>query len=165
MGLKEDMDRIALQERELTLPRFDAKVAWDLGTRLHTMAVERGYSVAIDVRRFGQPLFYAAMDGTTPDNAEWCRRKSNTVARFHHSSLWVNQRMQSKNTTLHERYGVPLADYASDGGAFALSVENAGVVGSATVSGLTQREDHDLVVEALCAMLDRNYADLRLPPE
>ena len=165
MGLKEDMDRIALQERELTLPRFDAKVAWDLGTRLHTMAVERGYSVAIDVRRFGQPLFYAAMDGTTPDNAEWVRRKSNTVARFHHSSLWVNQRMQSKNTTLHERYGVPLADYASDGGAFALSVENAGVVGSATVSGLTQREDHDLVVEALCAMLDRNYADLRLPPE
>lgn len=165
MGFKEDMDHIAMQERELQLPRFDAKVAWDLGTRLHKMAVERGYEVVIDVRRFGQPLFYAALEDTTPDNAEWVRRKSNTVARFHHSSLWVNQRMASKKSTLHERYGLPLADYASDGGAFALSVENAGVIGSATISGLTQREDHDLVVEALCSMLGRNYAELRLSPE
>ena len=39
--------------------------------------------MVIDVRRFGQPLFYAALDGTTPDNAEWVRRKSNVVARFH----------------------------------------------------------------------------------
>jgi uncharacterized protein (UPF0303 family) len=165
MGFKEDMDHIAKQESELTLPRFDAKVAWDLGTSLHTLAVQRGYVVASDVRRFGQPLFYAAMEGTTPDNAEWVRRKSNTVARFHHSSLWVNQRMESKKTTLHERYGLPLADYASDGGAFALTVENAGVIGSATISGLTQREDHDLVVEALCAMLGRNYPALKLPAE
>ena len=165
MGLKEDMDHIALQERELTLPRFDAKVAWDLGTRLHTLAVERGYVVVIDVRRFGQPLFYAAMDGTTPDNSEWVRRKSNTVARFHRSSLWVNLRMQTKNSTLSDRYGLPLADYVSDGGSFPLAVEAAGVIGSATISGLTQREDHDLVVEALCGMLNRNYADLRLAPE
>ena len=118
------------------------------------MAVERGNSVAIDVRRFGQPLFYAALEGTTPDKPSRLRRKSNTVARFHHSSLWVNKRMASKKSTLHERYGLPLADYASDGGAFALTAESAGVIGSATISGLTQRENHNLVVEALCAMLE-----------
>ena len=55
MGLKEDFDHVALQEKELKLPRFDAKVAWDLGTRLHTLAVERSLVIAIDVRRFGQP--------------------------------------------------------------------------------------------------------------
>jgi uncharacterized protein (UPF0303 family) len=165
MGLKEQMDHIAMQERELALPRFDTKVAWDLGTRLRNFAVERNYEVVIDVRRFAQPLFYAAMEGTTPDNPEWVRRKCNTVARFHHSTLWVNLRMQSKNSTLQDRYGLPLADYVSDGGSFPLTVEAAGVIGSATISGLTPLEDHNLVVEALCAMLGRNYADLRLHAE
>ena len=41
-------------------------------------------------------------------------------------------------------------------------VEGAGIVGSVTVSGLPQRDDHNLVVEALCAMLGRDFAALRL---
>jgi uncharacterized protein (UPF0303 family) len=44
-------------------------------------------------------------------------------------------------------------------------VTGAGVVGSATVSGLPQRGDHELVVEALCGLLGRNYADLKLGAE
>ena len=55
MGLSEDRERIAMQERELILPRLDAEVAWKLGTRLRTMALERGLALVIDVRRFGQP--------------------------------------------------------------------------------------------------------------
>jgi uncharacterized protein (UPF0303 family) len=35
-------------------------------------------------------------------------------------------------------------------------------VGSATVSGLPQRADHELVVEALCAALGRDYATMKL---
>ena len=38
-------------------------------------------------------------------------------------------------------------------------------MGSVTVSGLPQRDDHELVVEALCAMLGRDYAELKLEPE
>ena len=86
MGFSEDLERIGLQERELRLPRLDARLAWELGTRLKAMAEERGLSLVIDVRRFGQPLFYAALEGTTPDNPEWVRKKSNVVARFHRSS-------------------------------------------------------------------------------
>jgi len=165
MGLSEDLERIALEERELRLPRFDAQVAWDLGTRLRSLAVERGLKLVIDVRRFGQPLFYAALDGTTPDNAEWVRRKGNTVARFHRSSYATGLMMKAKGTTLVERYGLPVADYAGDGGSFPIAVEGAGIVGSATVSGLPQRDDHNLVVEALCGMLGRDFASLRLEPE
>jgi len=165
MGLSEDLERIALQERELRLPRLDAQVAWELGSGLRAMALERKLSLVIDVRRFGQQLFYAALEGTTPDNGEWVRRKSNVVARFHRSSYGVGLTQKSKGTNIHDRYGLLVADYASDGGSFPLAVEGAGIVGSVTVSGLPQREDHNLVVEALCAMLEKDFAALGLGPE
>jgi uncharacterized protein (UPF0303 family) len=133
--------------------------------RLRTLAEERGLAVVIDVRRFGQPLFYAALDGTTPDNVEWVRRKCNVVARFHRSSYAVGLSLKAKGETLTESQGLPLADYATHGGSFPLTVEGAGVVGCATVSGLPQRSDHELVVEALCGMLGRDYAELRLAAE
>jgi uncharacterized protein (UPF0303 family) len=165
MGLSADLERIALQERELRLPNLDAQVAWEIGSRLRGLAAERGLKLVIDVRRFGQPLFYAALDGTTPDNAEWVRRKSNVVARFHRSSYAVGMTLKLKETTLLGRYGLPVADYAADGGSFPLIVEGAGIVGSVTVSGLPQRDDHNLVVEALCALVGRDFAALRLGPE
>jgi uncharacterized protein (UPF0303 family) len=140
-------------------------VSWELGVRLRTLAEERSLAVVIDLRRFGQPLFYAALDGTTPDNAEWVRRKSNVVARFHHSSYGVGLSLKAKNETLWEKQGLPLADYATHGGSFPLTVAGAGVVGSVTVSGLPQRGDHELVVEALCAVLERDYAELKLGSE
>ena len=165
MGLNEDLQRITQQERELQLPRLDAQIAWELGSRLRAMAAERKLAVVIDVRRFGQPLFYAAMDGTIPDNVEWVRRKSNVVARFHHSSYVAGLNEKLKNETLTESQGLPIADYATHGGSFPLAVVGAGVVGSVTVSGLPQRQDHELVIEALCAMLGKNYAELKLAAE
>ncbi len=165
MGLQEDLERIALQERELLLPRLDEEMAWQLGMRLRTMAVERSLAVVIDVRRFGQPLFYTALEGTTPDNVEWVRRKSNVVARFLRSSYAIGLKDKLKKDSIYESQGLALSDYATHGGSFPLTVAGAGIVGSATVSGLPQRRDHELVVEALCAMLGKDYAMLRLNPE
>jgi uncharacterized protein (UPF0303 family) len=165
MGWSEDLEQIAMQERELVLPRFDAQFAWDLGERLRTLAVERKLAVVIDVRRFGQPLFYTALEGTTPDNVEWVRRKTNVVARFHRSSYAMGLKEKIKNETLLDTQGLPIADYATHGGSFPLAVAGAGVIGSATVSGLPQRSDHELVVEALCAMLGRDYQQLKLAAE
>ena len=165
MGLSEELEKFAAQERELRLPRLDAQIAWELGTRIRTLATDRGLTLVIDVRRFGQQLFFAALDGTTPDNAEWVRRKSNVVARFHRSSYAVGMTLKMKATTLLEGYGLPVADYAVDGGSFPLIVENAGSVGSVTVSGLPQRDDHNLVVEALSALLGRDFEAMRMGPE
>lgn len=164
MGLIEDLERVNLQESELQFERMDEQMAWEIGTRMRAMAEERGLSVVIDVRRLNQPLFYTALKGTTPDNPEWVRRKSNCVARFHRSSYGVGLFMKSKNDSLEAR-GLPKADYASHGGSFPITVRNVGIVGSITVSGLPQRADHELVVEALCGILGHNYEDLKLSPE
>jgi len=165
MGLGEDLERIGLQERELVFSEFNAQTAWELGARLRATAAERKLAVVIDVRRFGQPLFYAAMDATTPDNVEWVRRKSNVVARFHRSSYAIGIKEKIKNETLLESQGLPVADYATHGGAFPISLAGGGVIGSVTVSGLPQRADHEMAVEALCALLGRDYEQIRLAKE
>jgi uncharacterized protein (UPF0303 family) len=163
MDPKKDLEIIALQERDLMLPRFDAGAAWQLGLQLRELALPRGLGVVIDVRRFGQPLFYSALEGTSPDNLEWVRRKSNVVARFHRSSYAVGLSLQVTNSTLTDKYGLRETDYAAHGGSFPLTVAGAGVIGSVTVSGLPQRADHELVVEALCACLGHDYAKIALP--
>ena len=165
MGLAEDFDRIAEQERQLVFPHFDKETAWQLGLRLRTLAEERNLPVVIDVRRLGEPLFYTALDGTTPDNVEWVRRKSNVVARFYRSSYAVGVKERLKNETIYAAQGLSLADYATHGGGFPITIAGSGVIGSVTVSGLPQRADHELVVEALCMLLRKDYATLRLAPE
>jgi uncharacterized protein (UPF0303 family) len=162
MSPADDIARIALQERTLVFPAFNEEAAWRLGSRLRTLALDRNLIVVIDVRRPAHPLFYAALPGTTPDNAEWVRRKSNVVFRFHRSSYAVGLDLEQKQSSLEAR-GLPTADYASHGGSFPIRVANAGIVAAVTVSGLPQRADHELVVEALSAELDHNYAELRLP--
>ncbi|MEO6982591.1 MAG: heme-degrading domain-containing protein [Edaphobacter sp.] len=166
MAIPEDLTTIARQEDELVLPAFDSDTAWSLGTTLRELAIARGQSIVVDIRRFGQPhqqLFYAALDGTTPDNQRWVQRKINVVARFHHSSYAIGLKLQQSGLTFAERYSLPDADYAAHGGCFPLRVAHAGIVGCVTVSGLPQREDHNLVVEGLCLLLQRDHDSLRLP--
>jgi uncharacterized protein (UPF0303 family) len=162
MSISEDLARITLQEQELQFASFDEETAWRLGSRLRSMAVARQFSIVIDVRRFGQPLFYTALAGTVPDNVDWVRRKSNVTARFLRSSYAIGLEMEEKKSNLFDRYGLAVSDYASHGGCFPLRVVQAGVIGSVTVSGLAERADHELAVEALCAELGRDYASLRL---
>jgi uncharacterized protein (UPF0303 family) len=129
------------------------------------LAFERKLGVVIDVRRFGQPLFYCAFEGTTPANPVWVRRKSNVVAHFFRSSYSVGLDLKQKKTDLMEKHGLPFSEYAAHGGSFPIRVESSGVVGSVTVSGLPQRDDHELVVEGLCAVTGESYASLRLPAQ
>jgi uncharacterized protein (UPF0303 family) len=162
METKNDLELIARQERELSLPQFDEGIAWEIGLQIRELAVSRHLPVAIEVRRQGQLIFYSALEGATPDNAEWVRRKSNLVARFQRSSYAIGLDLSESKATLSEKFELSGADHAAHGGSFPLRVTTAGYVGSVTVSGLPQRADHELVVEALCLHLGHDYQRLKL---
>ncbi|HXE07912.1 MAG TPA: heme-degrading domain-containing protein [Acidobacteriaceae bacterium] len=168
MSLQDDIAALVKQEATLTLPAFTPDTAWQLGTMLRDMALARKTPIVVDIRRFGAPhqqLFYTALAGTTPDNQRWVARKIATVARFHKSSYHVGRLLEQSGLSFSARYNLPEEDYAAHGGCFPLIVENAGIVGAVTVSGLPQRDDHSLVVEALCLLTGRDHAALALPPE
>ena len=97
-----------------------------------------------------------AMVGATPDNWEWIRRKRNVVLRYHRSSYAIGLKHERAQTTLQSTVGLDLKDYSTHGGSFPINLEGTGCVGAITVSGLPQREDHELVVSVL-----QNYLQLR----
>jgi uncharacterized protein (UPF0303 family) len=140
---------LAAQEQRLRFERFDNDDAWTLGCLLVDLAKARELPVTIDIRRHGQQLFHAARPGTVPDNDRWIERKVRVVDRYHASSYLVGRRFAARGEALDEAFGVNPADYAAHGGAFPIRIRDVGVVGTITVSGLPQADDHALVVEAI----------------
>ncbi|MGW0119637.1 heme-degrading domain-containing protein [Streptomyces sp. NPDC003327] len=147
-GLSET-EAIEAQEARLVLPRFTYEDAWALGTLLVELARERRAPVAIDIRRGAQQLFHCALPGSSADNDAWIDRKRRVVERYGVSSFLVGARFRAKGTTFEASSRLDPDRYAAHGGSFPVAVEGAGVIGSVTVSGLPQAEDHALVVEAL----------------
>jgi len=149
MTIDRDLETIALQEKRLQFKVFDSGLAWSLGNSIKTSAERRNSAVAIDIQLHGHPLFFFAMRGTTPNNIDWIRRKRNVVLRFHRSSYAIGLTHERDQTTLQAKTGADLRDFATHGGGFPIFLEGTGCIGSITVSGLSQREDHMLIVSVL----------------
>ncbi|MGA7622829.1 MAG: heme-degrading domain-containing protein [Candidatus Acidiferrales bacterium] len=162
MTIDQDLEKIAQQEKRLQFNYFDSEVAWAIGTALKAAAEKRGIAVAIDIHLNGHTLFTYAMRGTTPDNLDWIRRKRNVVLRYHRSSYAVGLTHQRNQTTLQAKAGLDIKDYAPHGGCFPINLVGTGCVGTITVSGLPQREDHNLVVAVLQDHLNLSSEDLAL---
>lgn len=165
MTIAEDIETLKRQEEALQFDHLNDGDAWALGSLMRSRAVERGLPLVIDIRVAGRPLFYTALAGTTPDNPEWVRRKVNVVMRFHKCSYWVGREIAAGSMPLDENRGVEPIDMAPHGGSFPIHVRGTGIVGTVTVSGIPQREDHRFVFECLCEYLGVDPGPLALGPE
>lgn len=146
------LEQLLQEEHELQFMSFNESDAWQIGCRLVEQAQKDGLPIAIDITRGAQQLFHASLRGTSADNDEWIKRKVRLVSRFGHSSFYVGQLLKSQDKRLEEAYLIPESEYAPHGGCFPIIVKNTGMVGTITVSGLAQEEDHKLVAQAI-----RNY--------
>jgi uncharacterized protein (UPF0303 family) len=152
---RDALEALLAEEDELQFRAFTNDTAWELGAHLVATARERGLAVTVDIRRGDQQLFHCALAGTAADNDAWIERKNRVVRRFGHSSFYVGESLRRDGATIGERFLLDEREYAPHGGAFPVIVRDVGVVGTVTVSGLPQEDDHRLVVEALRAFLAR----------
>jgi uncharacterized protein (UPF0303 family) len=162
MDIAADIARVADQEQRLRFARFSLDLAWQLGSRLRDIALARAVPLAIELRLAHETVFYCAMSGAAPANADWARRKRNTVELLHRSSYGVGLSLRQEGMTLEQTMGLPARDYAHHGGSFPLHVEGLGCVGAVTVSGAPQRVDHGIVVMALAELCGVPLADIEL---
>jgi len=147
--MDDKLKELLQEEQELQFTSFSEATAWQIGSQLVEHSVKKALPVTIDITRGDHQLFHASLFGTSPDNDEWVKRKVRLVYRFGHSSFYIGQLLKNKGKSLEEAYLLSENFYAPHGGCFPVIVKDTGVVGTITVSGLAQEEDHMLVVQAI----------------
>ncbi|HKL86629.1 MAG TPA: heme-degrading domain-containing protein [Treponemataceae bacterium] len=149
------LSQLLAEERELQFSCFNEHTAFSIGTMLYESAQKENHSIVIDISFGGRQLFYVALPGTTVDNEKWVERKKRVVSRFGHSSYYMGQYLQSIGKTIEEKYYIRESEYAVHGGCFPIILKDSGPLGTITVSGLPQEEDHKLVVRVLRKFLEK----------
>jgi len=147
--MKKILEELLTQEAQYQFDSLNEDTAWEVGCWLVDYAQANHLPVTIDIQRGEQQLFHASLPGTSADNDEWVKRKVRLVKRFGHSSFYMGQMLAQNKTSIEESFLLPESEYAPHGGCFPIMVRGTGMVGTITVSGLPQEEDHKTVVKAL----------------
>jgi uncharacterized protein (UPF0303 family) len=154
MNLEHDLALIAEQERLLRFDTFSCDSAWAIGSALRADAIARNAGMTFEIQLAGRTLFLGSTDGAKAEHADWIRRKRNVVMKFARSSYWMSLELLLKGKSMPDRHeGITYADYAMHGGAFPIVLNGTGLVGTIIASGLHQRVDHAMVVDAMAGFL------------
>ena len=159
-----DIALIKRQETELVFAEFNELVAHSLGERIRERALRENLVIVTDIRTWDRQLYFMALPGTSGDNSEWVRRKVNMVRQVLKSSYRAVLENKSGSDHFLPRRGLDNADFVLAGGGFPIRVKGAGIIGCVTVSGLHERDDHRLAVEAICDELGIDKAPYTLLP-
>ncbi len=149
----QDLEILAQQESLLHFTDFTSDTAWQLGSRLREALLARNAGGTAEIELVSQLLFACTTIGAKPNQADWIRRKRNTIRHFARSSYAVGRQLELDHQTLEAHHGLALADYAAHGGGFPIFLAGSKCVGTIIVSGLPQRDDHNLVVTAIAEQL------------
>jgi uncharacterized protein (UPF0303 family) len=152
------------QEQRLVLESFDENIAFGLGSALRQRCLDEALGICIDIHTWDRQVFFWTMPGARAANQAWCRRKAWVVR----NRGWSSYRglFENKGERLYgANWGLDPAVYALSGGAFPITVKGAGIIGAIATSGLHERDDHQLVVDALCDHLRLDRKDFALPAD
>jgi len=153
MELEERVAIISAQEELLKFETFTAEDAWELGKVFVAEAMDQDIKIAISIRSMsGKRMFHYAAEGTNHGADAWLDRKFNTVQHFESSTLAYALFLKRRGATLAER-GLDPARFVACGGGFPIFVDGVGVVAAVMVSGLTDVEDHDILVRCISKYL------------
>lgn len=152
-AIKADLEKAQKHEELLQFNCFDENTAWQIGSSLRAQAEANSWPIIIDIRKGDDVLFFTALPGTAPTNADWARRKRNFVNILQISSYQIS-RKAALGENLLEMMALDPRNYTPHGGSFPIRVRGTGMVGTVTVSGLPQRDDHKIVVDTIASFLN-----------
>ena len=147
------LNTLKQQELDLQFSSFTNEDAAIIGLRLYERAKKENLPITIDITRNAHQLFHISLPGTSLDNDQWVLRKNKVVNRFQISSYHMGTLLKTQNSTLEDRFHISSMEYAAHGGSFPIIIKQVGVIGTITVSGLAQADDHALVVDTISEFL------------
>jgi uncharacterized protein (UPF0303 family) len=165
LSVESDLKLVVEQEGALVFERFDEDLAFALGGAIRdaAKALSKG-GIATGVYLWDRTLFYGATAGATDGNRGWIKRKVKLVRLMLKSTYRIVLERGDKPRLFEPSWGIEPSQYAIAGGAFPITVKGIGVVGAAAASGLHERDDHRVVVEAICDHLGLDKKAFTLPP-
>lgn len=142
------------QETQLQYMEFGSKEALELGNIIAELTNEYDREVGIRITRESDNLvlFQYMMDEKSERNIAFMEGKRKSALVCGHSSLWpyVENKLNGKWQELF----VKGSGYGTSGGAFPIRV-NGEWVATASVSGLHEGKDHELLIRAISRQLEK----------
>jgi uncharacterized protein (UPF0303 family) len=136
------------QEQILKLRSLTNKDAIEIGQIAAALGLERKLPIAVEIRIGDWIVFHISLEGSSPENDSWIRRKASVVKLKQHSSMLERVLSEECGRDWYLDNGVKEQTHALYGGAFPLITEE-GFKGILIISGLPQVEDHLFAVEVL----------------
>ena len=143
--------------RYIQLVEFSNRIALDLGLKIIELAHARDQDIAVSIDRLNHTVFKYVSDNLPADKHNWLRRKANVAMRFEESSLAVKTDLENGNMTLAATFALDSKDYLAKGGSIPIKVINVGLVATVSVSGLSDVQDHELILNALSSLPTLKY--------
>lgn len=143
------LDKLKKEENELVFESFSNNDALQIANLIIEKATKNNHKICIDITKNRTQIFHFSFPGTSEDNNSWVKRKNNVVYRFNKSSYHVGILLKKAGKSIEEKYKIDPKKFSPYGGAFPIIIKNTGVIGTITVSGLKQKEDHKLVIESI----------------
>ncbi|PNV59634.1 hypothetical protein C0033_12770 [Clostridium sp. chh4-2] len=142
------LSELKQETEEIHFKRFLAEDAYKLGNRMVQAAMDKGVDLAVMIRVNQKMMFYFAFDGTDLNHERAVIRKSNVSDAFRCPSLKIFYELQQSGLTIKDRGRDPM-EYLALGGAVPIYVEQAGIIGTICVSGMSHFEDHQFAVDCI----------------
>ena len=136
-------------ERQLLVQSFTNRLAFEMGQNVVALAKQKNLAIGVAVARLNHTVFLYLDDGMPADKHNWLRRKSNVAKHFEESSLAVKRDLAEKDMSLDGTFGLDEKDFTNSGGSIPIVAAATGLVGTITVTGLPDVDDHQLIVDAL----------------
>lgn len=135
--------------KQIDLEQFSNQIALEIGQKIIELAKSRNQHIAVEISRLNHTVFLFVDDNLPADKHNWLRRKANVAKRFEESSLSVKNDLKEGQMSLEKTFGLDERDFIAKGGSIPVFIKNAGMIGTITVSGLRDEEDHNIIVESL----------------
>lgn len=149
MNFDKKLAELELEHSTLRFRNFNCDTAIEIGFYIIEKAKKEQKSITIDITIGSQQLFHCALEGTTAENDQWVKRKKRVTLKFKKSSYYISILLKSINKSIEEVYDLSSVDYAPFGGSYPIITDLNGFIGTITVSGLADHEDHEMVIDAI----------------
>ena len=144
---------------KLFFEHFNAEDAHILGEAMRADAIANRLPIVIDIRAGDTPLYVVMLPGATAENFDWARRKRN-LALLTKQDTWTHGQKRLEGNDILEELGLDVRDYASHGGCIPVFVEEGVIEATVTVSGLPQKEDHELALKHLKDLWNKQQKEI-----